>query len=114
MRQRDASPRLITFARIQERACSVRVTPRRAVRSQFEMRTYRPLATLAAFAILIATTGTTTLYSQKGVSCGDKSTTLVVSPSSLQDWQQQHAHCNGGSSTGSQAFVTGPATPPLG
>src|SRR5262245_44144966 len=78
------------------------------------MQISRIVVTLAATAILITVTGTTTLYSQKGVPCGDKSTTLVVSPSSRQDWQQQHAHCNGGSSTGSQAFVTGPATPPLG
>lgn len=42
------------------------------------------------------------------------STVIKVTPSNLQTWQMQHAHCNGGTSTGSQEFVTGPGTPPLG
>jgi len=41
-------------------------------------------------------------------------TVIKVRPSNLQTWQMQHAHCNGGVSTGSSAFVTGPGTPPLG
>jgi hypothetical protein len=42
------------------------------------------------------------------------STLIKVTPSNLQTWQMQHSHCNGGASTGSQQFVTGPGTPPLG
>lgn len=41
-------------------------------------------------------------------------TVIKVTPSNLQTWQMQHAHCLGGTSTGSQQFVTGPGTPPLG
>jgi hypothetical protein len=41
-------------------------------------------------------------------------TTLVVSAVNAQGWTPQHASCSGGVSTGAQAFVSGPATPPLG
>src|SRR5919202_969793 len=42
--------------------------------------------------------------------------TIVVSPSTLAatGWSQVHGHCPPGPSTGSQAFVTGPGTPPVG
>jgi hypothetical protein len=40
--------------------------------------------------------------------------TIVVLPTALDGWQQQHAHCSGGTSTGSQSFVSGPPSPPLG
>ena len=42
------------------------------------------------------------------------SSTIVVTPANLNGWTEQHANCNGGSSTGSQAFVDGPGSPPLG
>ena len=41
-------------------------------------------------------------------------TVKVIRPGGLQGWTQQHAHCNGGTSTGSQAFVYGPAPVPVG
>src|SRR4051812_23018406 len=42
------------------------------------------------------------------------SSSVVVSPANEHGWQTQHAHCNDLVSTGTQAFVNGPATPPAG
>jgi hypothetical protein len=40
--------------------------------------------------------------------------TLVVDPAHLQGWTATHDHCSAATSTGSQGFVNGPATPPAG
>jgi hypothetical protein len=42
------------------------------------------------------------------------SSTVVVTPTNLNGWTQQHSICSNNSPTGSQAFVDGPGTPPLG
>jgi hypothetical protein len=39
---------------------------------------------------------------------------IVIRENNLKGWTQQHSHCNGGTSTGSQSFVSGPGTPPAG
>ena len=39
---------------------------------------------------------------------------VVVSPSNMDGWATTNGHCNGGTSTGSVGFVTGPGAPPLG
>jgi hypothetical protein len=49
-----------------------------------------------------------------GVVRADTSSTVVVTPTNLNGWTEQHANCSGGSSTGAQTFVDGPGTPPLG
>src|SRR5947209_10746618 len=40
--------------------------------------------------------------------------TVTVTPSNTDGWTAVHESCNGVPSTGSQAFVNGPGTPPLG
>ena len=39
---------------------------------------------------------------------------IIVSSGNLSGWTIQDGHCDGGVSTGSVSFVSGPATPPLG
>ncbi len=82
--------------------------------SSVRARGSRAFIALGTLVVLIAGAGTTTLQGAKAVSVRGPGSAVVVSPLNLQSWQVEHSHCNGGVSTGSQQFETGPATPPLG
>lgn len=48
------------------------------------------------------------------VSFSGAGTTLAITPDSMEGFSFQHAHCNGGNSTGNIGFESGPAVSPLG
>ena len=66
------------------------------------MRKHRSVLALAAGSIVALVAASAAL-----------AVTIVVTPASLHGWTMQHSSC-GGSVTGSQAFIVGPATPPTG
>jgi hypothetical protein len=73
-------------------------------------RSLRWLHTL--FAVILAISA---LIGVNGVPTAEAAM-ITVSPSTLgtTNWTQQHADCGSNPATGSQSFVTGPGTPPLG
>src|SRR5438445_11658868 len=65
-------------------------------------RSARAIAPLAAAAVALATAAVAV------------AATVTVSPSHMAGWSVNHDSCNSSASTGSIAFVHGPANPPMG
>jgi uncharacterized protein DUF4394/HYR domain-containing protein len=77
-----------------------------------KVKPFRSSLVAVAVLAMTATTCLTGLIPIRPVSAGV--IVITVTPSNLQTWQMQHAHCNGGTSTGAQEFEFGPASPPFG